>query len=420
MTRHLREDECMRIAADGDIEEPLARHLDVCQTCTQSVNDWKAFIGALRMPAVWAEPAEEQHSLNSAELVAKIRRMTAEEFGQLMNEAVSRELLLEAGIEVTHELVRRAPRDALRLADVLRDILTYAKLDLPAIAGTLAKERANALRRLMRYGEAAEALDEAELEYRRLVAPFYELAFVEWGRATLAFALRQFREARARAANAWAVFIEFGDEIAAAEVRMLEGGIAFDEGDLEEARRCFEEVASVLEQHTERPALALAYQNLCTCDLRLGALDDAQRFHALACAFLKRFDMKAEAVRLSWSVWEAFAAHGEREAALSYLCEAAADFSALGMEGDAAEVGLDILEQLIALERYDEAIPLARDIASICQREGVAVDVANAVAFLEQAVRATRATAGFVRRTRLFVEARLRGEAASIDSDVIS
>jgi len=410
----------MRVAADGDVEGSLAGHLDVCQTCTQSVNDWKAFIGALRMPAVWTEPAVEQHAADSEELVAKIRRMTAEEFGQLINEPVSRELLLEAGIEVAHELVRRAPRDALHLADVLRDILMYANPDLPAIAGTIAKERANALRRLMRYSEAAEALDEAEMEYRRLVAPFYELAFVEWGRATLAFALKQFPEARDRAASARGVFLEYGDEIAAAEVRLLEGGIAFDAGDIREARRRFEEAAAVFVQHKERPALALAYQNLCTCDLRLGALEDAQRFHALACDLLKRFDMKAEAVRLSWSVWEAFAAQGKRETALPCLREAAAGFSALGMEGDAAEVGLDILEQLVALERYEEAIPLARDIASICQREGVALDVANAVAYLEQAVRATRATAEFVRQTKLFVGARFRGETGWIESDSIS
>src|SRR5947207_12448219 len=73
VTRHLRDDECMRVAADGDVEGSLAGHLDVCQTCTQSVNDWKAFIGALRMPAVWTEPAVEQHAADSEELVAKIR-----------------------------------------------------------------------------------------------------------------------------------------------------------------------------------------------------------------------------------------------------------------------------------------------------------------------------------------------------------
>src|SRR5213075_1983814 len=118
--------------------------------------------------------------------------------------------------------------------------------------------------------------------------------------------------------------------------------------------------------------------------------------------------------------WEAFAAQGKGETALPCLREAAAGFSALGMEGDAAEVGLDILEQLVALERYEEAIPLARDIASICQREGVALDVANAVAYLEQAVRATRATAEFVRQTKLFVGARFRGETGWIESDSIS
>src|SRR6185369_1266999 len=137
----------------------------------------------------------------------------------------------------------------------------------------------------------------------------------------------------------------------------------------------FVQARDVLEPYPDRAALALAYQNLCTCELRLGRLQDARAHYAQAIVLLRRFEMDAELVRLAWSVWEALAQRGDREAALPYLQQAAAGFHAIGMAGDAAEAGLDILEQLIALERYEEAIPLARRIASLCSRSGVAIDI---------------------------------------------
>ncbi len=72
------------------------------------------------------------------------------------------------------------------------------------------------------------------------------------------------------------------------------------------------------------------------------------------------------------------------------------------------------------LRKSDEAIPPAHDIVTVCGRQEVAVDVANALAYLEQAVRAAAATADFVRNTRRFVGARLHDEIATMDFDAIS
>lgn len=83
----------------------------------------------------------------------------------------------------------------------------------------------------------------------------------------------------------------------------------------------------------------------CTCDLRLGDFSNAREFHHRARALLHRFDMHAEVVRLSWSVWDAIAIAGDPDMALPYLQDAATEFRAIGMAADAAEVGLDILEQ---------------------------------------------------------------------------
>lgn len=417
--QHPTESEIIGFAGGGRTDDRTVDHLKACADCRRTAEDWKLFIDLLRLPGVWRANDIPAPARTQAELVAEIERMPSDEYTQLASLPFSIELV-RATLEVAHDRLRRSPREALKLTEALTNVVASADVELSEVAGDIAKERANALRRLTRYAEALEALDEAEEEYRKLPAPFVEIAFVEQGRATVFFALKRFGEARQKAAAARTTFLEFGETVNAAEVRLLEGGITFDEGDTEGARSLFDEARVEFEKHGETPALALAYQNLCTCDLRLGAAKDARDFHTRAIPLLRRFGMEAEAVRLSWSVWEALAAKGDRETALPYIREAAAAFSALGMDGDAAEVGLDILEQLVALERYEEAIPLARDIATICQRTGVTPDVANALAYLEEAVRATHATAEFVKRTKTFVEARLRGASVSMDVESAS
>jgi len=407
---HLSDEECVRVAAAGMIDDDRAtRHIASCSDCNRRLNEWGAFIAALRLPTVWEKPALKRSPRPETEPTALFERVSAQKFETLEDEPFSPQLM-RAGLDVAHALLRRAPRDSLRLTDTLGSILKRSGLDYPEIAGEIAKDRANALRRLMRYGEAFEALDEAEREYRKLPAPYYELAFVEWGRATLLFALKRYAEASDKAALVRGMFVEFGDDVSAAEVQLLQGGIAFDQGDIQNARVLFVEAAEVLETHDPRPSLALVYQNLCTCDVRLAALDSARESYRRASALLQQFGMAAEVVRLSWSLWEAFAAREDPDAALPYLREAAKGFHDLGMEGDAAEVGLDILEQLVALRRFDEAVPLAREIAALCQRVGVTIDVANAMSYLEQAVKEARATPRFVRDTKVLVAASLRGE----------
>jgi tetratricopeptide (TPR) repeat protein len=413
MIRHLSEDEVTAIATNDSPDHRSASHIEECFDCRRRVDEYLRLIAMLGEPEVWSSLDEQMHR---EDLLAKeIAAMTAEARECLAHAPFS-PVLLRAGLTVARELLRRAPKDSLRLIEILGETLTRSGIRRMDLAGEIKKERAHALRRLAKFAESLNALNAAERAFRDLPAPFYELAFIDWGKATLSFQTKQYKTALTQANSARSVFLDFGDEISAAEVQLLRGAIAFDQGDLATARRAFEESCTALEPYGERPALALAYQNLCTCDLRLGDLSSARASYESAVPLFKRFGMTVESVRLSWSIAEAFAARGERDVAWPYLDRAAVGFLSMDMEADAAELGLDILEQLVALRQFEAAARLAVDVVSVSTRTGVAQDVAQELAYLTEAIRGARATPAFVRAIKTYMLARREGKAVAAPS----
>ena len=203
---------------------------------------------------------------------------------------------------------------------------------------------------------------------------------------------------------------EYHDEIHAAQVQLLEGGVRFDEGDIVGARAVFETVLPAIERFEDEETLARLFANLCTCEIRLGDVSHARAHGVRAAALFACLRMDTEALRLFWSVAEAMAEASNRDVALEQLRETAAQFASVGMLGVAADVSLDTLRLLLDDGRYDEAARLAALLAARFRQEEVAIDAAHAFAYFQEAAAAQQATPALVDYLRHYLTARAEGD----------
>jgi tetratricopeptide (TPR) repeat protein len=307
----------------------------------------------------------------------------------------------------------RVPLDALTMLDLAVEITESLVPRGLHMEGELWKERGNALRHLGRYPEALRALDRADRAYGQVPATTFERAFVLWARATVYWAMKRFDDARALASRAEETFREYGDDVDAARVQILEGGIRFDEGDIAGARAVFDGALPIIEQFEDEETLARLLANLCTCDVRLGDIARGRTYGAHAAALFAKLGMDTEALRLFWSVAEALAVTGANDGALGQLQQTAARFERLGMLGVAADVSLDTVRFLLADGKYEEAARLAASLAARFRSENDAVDTAHAFAYFQEAATKPRATPALVDYVRFYLDARAGGEDVS-------
>lgn len=396
---------------DRDEEAPtVGEHLAGCATCQETLVELAHFAAALREPAVWERSSESAATdvepfVQLARRIAEEDRAAAEFVGRLRAFDVETwEVRLKAASEswspgLVRCLIRAAreqhnasPRNALVVLDCAMLVLRNTTPGALRLEGDVWKERANALRLLGEYSGALAALDTAELCYRTFPAPAYDCAVVDWGRASVNFALKQFQTARMYAASAAEVFEAHGDTERLWQLRILEGSILFDEGNLEAAAHMFSSVVSVLSGGHDDETLARALANLSGCEIRLGAVREACGHGRRAASLYERLGMPAEAVRLYWSLGEAMRHLGLSEEAFACLRKAADHFEALDMLADAAAVSLDVAELLYERGDRREAAQLAARLLRHFREADAGIDAARALRLLQEAIARETAT----------------------------
>jgi len=425
---HFRTDELLAFLGDDgnlvDLAE-VRKHLPLCDDCRARFEELKAWHASLSDRTLWAlrTDAVEPHGIVVLSARAAAEDAAADDFiATLPAERVDTWKATCAAPEhrtagLVRKLIREAraryariPTDSLTILDVALEIAESLTPRTLHLEGELWKERGNALRHLGRYREALRALDKAESAYGKVPVAEFDRAFVIWARATVYWAMKRFDDARALASRAEETFREYHDEIHAAQVQLLEGGVRFDEGDIVGARAVFETVLPAIERFEDEETLARLFANLCTCEIRLGDVSHARAHGVRAAALFACLRMDTEALRLFWSVAEAMAEASNRDVALEQLRETAAQFASVGMLGVAADVSLDTLRLLLDDGRYDEAARLAALLAARFRQEEVAIDAAHAFAYFQEAAAAQQATPALVDYLRHYLTARAEGD----------
>jgi tetratricopeptide (TPR) repeat protein len=261
-----------------------------------------------------------------------------------------------------------------------------------------------------------DALEEAESAYREGGLADLPLADVNRARATVLFSRKRFAEALRWLRAACETYRSYCDDAGLAQSKMLEAGILYEQGNVSEARKLFTMLVPLLESLADEESLARAFAGLCACAIRLDDIHGARRYAESAVEKYRKLDMSTEMIRLRWNLSQALLSHGETEGGLAELRRAAAEFTACGMLGGASEVGLNIVEELLARGEVEEACSLAKHLVEIFTVAGSDVDAAAAYEQLREAVQAGTMTPAFVRAIRVqlgVAEDRARGRQPS-------
>ena len=427
---HYTEDELSAYALSPEAipdGEAVEQHVAACHECRQTLDVIEAFDLALRDPLPWeaADSMPVRHEvprqlIDHARAIAvadtyardlvmplvdsaiRFREARIDEDPRFFTLAVVRLLCKVAN--GTHE---RQPQFGLILADAALSIA--AKIaetsGLPWCLGTAWKERANALRYLGRFRECEEALDRADEAFQSDEhVEAFDLAIVEYVRATLYCQMQRFDDAIAFARSAAATFHVYGDTRRYLSALLVEA-LAYYSADRDnDAVILLDRVLPLARSAEESGILAHALANAANSYTRLRAYAKATAYYADAIALFDDLDLPTERARTLWAMAALRVEEGDYEEGLAGLERSRIELNELGMANDAALATLDLVAALLAAGQPDRVPELCQIVSATFFSEGMIRDGKKALAYLREAVTSGKATPEVVRHVRVFLD----------------
>jgi tetratricopeptide (TPR) repeat protein len=283
---------------------------------------------------------------------------------------------------------------------------------LPATAPELAaslqanasKGQANACRHLGEHGEALQSLASAANLFWTARYCTAEAGQVEYSRAAIFVKMELWEEALIATRAARKRFVQSRDARRIAHAELLEANILFEQGDWDAARDTWLALRSPLKAMGDKETLAMVWLNLGACEIRRNQPGEARHWLNRASGGFRRVGNRVELARTKWNIATYLATFRHKGRALRAFRHARQAFLTLEMWLDAACVGLDMTELMIALNiPKPELTGHACDVASDLVRGGLKVSAAHALDQLRRI-----ATSPDPRRTVRVVRAALR------------
>jgi tetratricopeptide (TPR) repeat protein len=412
----------------------LEAHLGACASCRETVASIRAFDESLASEELWhfadellegglQQPLSElAERIESEDTAAErlLRPHLVSPFRFLWSNIHQKKRYRTGG--AVRVLARESaavreedPLHALNLADAAIAIAEalpddhYPARGINHLRGLAWKERANACRYLGRFDGALDALDHAERAYRRLLQHDVELAIVQYVRATVLWKRQQLNEALALARESAAAFSRFRDHMRWVHAKLLEGSILGDLQVADAARDLFLELYEDAEAIADVSIRARIVNNLANAYLNLGDTGNASKHFLIALQLYEAIGLATEVTRVHWSIGVLALVAGNFSEARRRLAIAKDECDAQSMIADAALVGLDLAEALLALGRPAEVRRVAEDVLDRAQAAGMLPAALTAAAFLRECAEAGTLTAAAVRHVRGFLH-RLEAE----------
>ncbi len=422
-------------SADDPGNAPLQAHLGQCDTCAQLFAQLSQLREALYDPETWEpDPATEAESAPSDRCLHEFQafmhlmdeedaraetvvptliagspdwwRARLDDDGRVLTGGVIRKLL-----EEFTATVYRDPSRALAIAQLATTIAerlaptTYKHSVVLDLRGQAWKDQANALRLLGRYHDALAALDQAETYFSDMTAGHFALLTARYVRATVWCALERYPDALEIARECAEQFGEYGDRKRVAQARLLEGVIHHQMGAPSRALPCYLAAVAPLQEEHDLATLAGVFSNLGECYGALGDADTAGTYYLQAIQLHKELTMKSEETRVRFSLGRTLIATGKPDDGVRLLRQAKADFEILEMAIEAGVVALVIAETLLALGQPHDVPEMCHNLVARFEAAGLHSNALAALAFLQDAATAGRATPTLVRSVREFLEA---------------
>jgi tetratricopeptide (TPR) repeat protein len=406
-----------------------AAHFSDCVRCGERFNEYSLLVSTLGVESVWTKGEV------SVEPRRDLSRRLAEVIERIQHERTGLDLILANTltgpangwkakiaalgdvytIGMVEELLARAdklinvtPPDALELTalavDIAHDVAVGAYAFDFAIAtrARACREHAYSLFYAGRFPEALTFVDRAQRLFAQMPRPEFDLARTAVMRALIYRSTDRLPEAIKLTREAADTFDFYGDRGRSVDAKMTGASMLFQQRRYQEAQAIWLPLENEPAARTQR-SYGLLLQHLGSCYREMNELERAREFYARAIAEHENNNAPTEKTRVQWSLALTVVASGEQREALPLLRSVWQRFTALGMDAEAALVGLELAEVLLMLDEPDEVPAICRAILDQFTRTGMMSRAVSALSFLREAVAMGKATPSLVRHVHDFI-----------------
>jgi tetratricopeptide (TPR) repeat protein len=292
--------------------------------------------------------------------------------------------------------------NSIAVAEALPDDL-YPAHAVDRLRATAWKERANAQMLLGQFPEAHRSLDRAERCYGRVANSGPGLSMVTLVRAGVLYEQQRLPEAMATALRAEQGFAHAGDDQRRMDALFLRAGITYEAGDPDAAIALFRQIIEHGENISSRRWVARGAYAIGNCEVDRANLGDASMHFHTALVIFREIGPEPDRVATEWGIARVVLHSGQLREAIRRLRDVQAAFERRSMVTNAALVGLDVAEALLALDRPKEIVALAKHLFSVFTEAGMLTGALSAIAYLKQAAAANQLTPRIVQEIRAFM-----------------
>lgn len=425
-------DETLIAMLEARDEEAIKRnqHLASCNTCRDSLEQYRAIVNTLGCEAAW--DYRELKSDPDPETVANLRAFATSMEREDEDAETYVAALLEGAREtwmprlrahpewrtagVVRKLVRDAfgaltklPPDGVEMTSLAIEIAdhlveqSYPSDTVSRIRGYACLEHAYNLFYVGEFKQSLAACDRADSEFTSCVVDEYDKARVGLVRALSLRPLDRISEGMSLADDAVAVFAKYRDEDRLVSAAITAAQMHFKVSDYRTALALLQ--AAQLSVNIAPHTRAMLENNVAYCYRYLGDTDAAVRHYQVCSAILDEIGSITEAVRVRWCIATLLVDVGRSSEGLRELLAVRSRFDALGMASETCVCALEIAELLLVENRFEEAESLCRDTCSRLQASGLTATsrAMTAIAYLTEAVRSRAATTKLVRHVHEYV-----------------
>lgn len=395
----------------GPERDAIEAHLAACGACRDALEEIRAHDRTLREPDTWAA-ATKNADARAQELRAFFLRATEEDAAAVallkgfedpeaatnfVWEDVARKPEYRTGgvarrlCTLANGMCERQPLYALslaeaatRIADLLPDA-SYPRTTIHELRGEARKEQANAFRFLGRFGDALEALDAAEEEYRSLPLEGVGIVAVQYVRAYVLYEQEQLDTAEVLAHQSAMGALHLGDTDRFMRARHLQGEILYERRSFKDAAAMFASILTYGEQWGDALWIARESLTLGQCHIELGSLSDASMLLHRALRLFSDLRLAPEVTRTGWAIARLYFADGKAAEAAYRLRTAIQELTRFGMFTDAGIAAVDLAEMLHTLARTREIPRLLAGVVQTFTAAGKLTGALTALAYLKDA-----------------------------------
>jgi tetratricopeptide (TPR) repeat protein len=426
--KHLDDDALSAYSLDRTGVPEVETHLQECEICRDGVAFYREIDGALRGRDTWTtvDQARRQNS-RLQEVLSYRRRMELEEraahaflarpltsplmfrnakimeSAQLHTEGLVRVLCAEANSR--HEQNPKFSREIAAVAyDIARTLTGTSEREQRNLMALALREHANALRYLGKFKAALKLLDHAEALFGGAGADPFDLAIVQYIRAGVFQESDRIADASRLAHEVAAVFREYGDVTRELSAVMVEACCFVYGGQPQPAVEAFERAITISRANGDVRMLARALSNCGAALKDLQDFDRAERYCIEAITLYEEFHMATEKTRAEWVLAMILLSRGKYVESARGLAAVRRQLAKLGVTNDATIATLMWAEARLAANRPSGVAQACRTLAVTFQNEDMHRYAMRALAVLNEALGAGRATSKLVHDVRVYLE----------------